>query len=259
MSWLQLLGETWPASQDEADLRVFILPPDVGCPRVGWYLELSHTVQPATPPAPGEPKLERWVDVELGPLILNLNDWRRLAGLEIRADAAWHATQEFAGPYGYSYQSPRVVVHRTVLRLVAGVEAADAGSAGWIAHDFLLRFGNRDGWSFPLELDAWLIPEKEYYRLTPETAEETARFGEGAPQLQIVTRANFVGGGVHLTRRAAEDPVAGARASLFEQVRCEAMREPELKWALRHTPDREEIVPMPGWRSTVYFNTGYKA
>ena len=162
MSWIQLNGETWPVTKDEADMRVYIHAADVDCPRVSWNLDVSHYIRRKFPA--GKIKIERWLDIDLGGLILNLRDWRRLAGLEIRADAAWHATQEFFGPYGHCHNSPRVNVHQTILRKFAEREGVEAGRSAWIAHDFILRFGNRDGWSFPCEVDAWLIPEKEYYR-----------------------------------------------------------------------------------------------
>ena len=255
MSWIQLHGEVWPVTNDEAELRVYVHAPDVGCPRVWWVLDVSHYIKTENPPVPGDPGMERWLDIELGSLVLNVSDWRQLAGLEIRADAAWHATQEFIGPYGHCYNSPRVIVYQTVLKHYAQRAGVEAGRTEWIAHDFILRFGNRDGWSFPCELDAWLIPEKEYYRLVPETPEETARFAEGPPNFRLITRASFVSGTVEMTRDAAADPLAQAREILPEQTGCETMLKPELKWMLRQTPEREEIVPMPGWRSSVHFYT----
>ena len=258
MSWIQLHDEVWPVTKGEADLRVHVLPADVGCPRISWNLAVSHYIKTEPPPAPGHPGVDRWLDIELGRLILDLRDWRRLAGLEIRADAAWHATQEYVGPYAHCYNSPRVTVFRTVLKHYAARAGVASGRADWVAHDFILRLGTRDGWSFPCELDAWLIPSDEYYRLTPETPEEAARFAEGPPNFRLVTRATFVSGTVELTRAAAADPVAHARQVLSEEVGCESMLKPELEWWLRHTPDNEKIVPMPGWRSHVSFRTpGY--
>jgi hypothetical protein len=253
MSWIQLHGETWPVTKDEADVRVYIHATDVDCPRVWWDLDVSHYILPENFPA-GEIKLERWLDIELGGLILNLRDWRRLAGLEIRGDAAWHATQEFIGPYGHCYNSPRVTVHQTILQQDAEAEGVEAGRNTWIAHDFILRLGSRDGWSFPCELDAWLIPEKAYYRKEPETP-AAAHFPTEPPNFRLVTRATFVRGTVGLTRHAAADPVARAREILREEIACEAMLRTELKWMLRHTPENREIVPMPGWRSDVHFYT----
>jgi hypothetical protein len=255
MSWIQLHGEIWPVTKDEADLRVYINAADVGCPRVYWNFDVSHYIMTENPPTPGDPGVERWLDIDLGGLILNLRDWRELAGLEIRADSAWHATQEFIGPYGHCHNSPRVTVFQTVLKHYAKRVAVEPGRKEWIAHDFILRFGARDGWSFSCELDAWLIPRQDYYQLTPETPEAVARFAEGPPDFRLVTRVTFSQGSVDLTRAAAENPVAHARRILSEQIRCDAMFEPDIKWALRQTPDREQIVPMPGWRSGVHFMT----
>jgi hypothetical protein len=255
MSWIKLHGETWPVTDDEADLRVYIHAADVGCPRVSWDLDVSHYLKTDEPPAPGSPGMDRWLDIELGQLILNLSDWRRLAELEIRADAAWHATQEFVGPYGHSYNSPRVTVHQTVLKGYAEREGCEAGRKAWIAHDFLLRLGRRDGWSFPCELDAWLIAEEEYYRKIPEPTEEAVRVPQGPPDFQLVTRANFSRAHVDLTRSAADDPVFHGRKILKEQIGCEEVVEPKLQWHLRQTPGHEKIVPMPGWRSDVGFLT----
>lgn len=243
MSWIQLHDEIWPVTQDEAEWRVYIRPSDVGCPRISWDLSVSHYIRPEGFP---KQKLERWLDLDLGGLVLNLQDWRRLAGLEIRADAAWHATQEFIGPYGHCYNSPRVTVHQTILRPHAEREGVEAGRTAWIAHEFILRLGSRDGWSFPCELDAWLIPEAEYHRLQPEAPEAVARFPEGPPNLRVVTRATFVQGTVELTRAAAADPESHAREVLQAEIACETMRRPELKWMLRHTPERHEIVPKIG-------------
>jgi hypothetical protein len=254
MSWIQLNGETWPVTKDEADWRVYIHAADVGCPRVSWNLDVSHYIRPEDYPA-GEIKLERWLDIDLGGLILNLHNWQRLAGLEIRADAAWHATQEFFGPYGHSHNSPRVQVHQTILKPYADREGVEAGRKAWTAHDFILRLGSRDGWSFPCELDAWLIPEEEYYRTQPEMPEAAVRFPEEPPNFRLVTRATFVSGSVGLSRHAAADPVSHAREVLREQIASEPMLRAELKWMLRHTPENKEIVPMPGWRSDVHFFT----
>lgn len=253
MSWIQLHGETWPVTKDEADLRAYIHAEDADCPRVSWVMDVSHYIMPEN--FPGQKTMERWLDIELGGLILNVRDWRRLAGLEIRADAAWHATQEYIGPYGHCHNSPRVHVHQTILKPHAEREGVEAGRKWWIAHDFILRLGQRDGWSFPCELDAWLIPEPEYYRKTPEPPADAARFPDEPPNFRLVTRATFIEGSVDLTRAAAADPVGRAREILREQIACEPMLRPELEWMLRHTPANEEIIPMPGWRSHVHFQT----
>ena len=57
MSWIQLLGETWPVTKDEADLRVHIQAADVDCPRVAWDLAVSHYIRSENFPA-GKIKLD---------------------------------------------------------------------------------------------------------------------------------------------------------------------------------------------------------
>ena len=66
-------------------LRVFIHAPDVNCPRVSWSLDIDHYIEPKEL-KPDAPKIERMLNIELGDLILDIRDWRRLAGLEIRGD-----------------------------------------------------------------------------------------------------------------------------------------------------------------------------
>ena len=254
MSWVQLNGETWPATDDDGVLRVFIHAPDVNCPRVSWSLDIDHYIEPKEL-KPDAPKIERMLNIELGDLILDIRDWRRLAGLEIRGDSAWHDAQEFIGPHGYCHNYAHVTVHRTVLKQYAEREGVEAGRTAWRAHDFILRLGNRDGWSFPLELDAWLIPETEYWRKSPETPDEVKRFGEGPPNFRLISRATFATGQVDLTRAAADDPVAHAREILREQIAFEEMHRPEIKWHLRQDAESDKILPMPGWRSNVWFYT----
>jgi len=55
--------------------------------------------------------------------------------------------------------------------------------------------------------------------------------------------------------RCGDDPVPLAPRLLREETGCQEMFSPEVSWTLHHTPDRKEIVPMPGWRSTVRFST----
>jgi hypothetical protein len=55
--------------------------------------------------------------------------------------------------------------------------------------------------------------------------------------------------------RAAADPISHTRKILREQIAFDEIRKPELKWHLRSEPDSDKIVPMPGWRSGVFFYT----
>ena len=87
-----------------------------------------------------------------------------------------------------------------------------------------------------------------------QTAEQVARFADTPPNLRVITRAVFKGGSVEVPR-CKGDPLPTARRLLREETGCEEMFAPEVKWALRQTPDRKEIVSMPGYRSTVSFST----
>jgi len=252
MSWLQLHGETWPVTDDEADLRFHLRAADTGLPRVTWNLEVSHYIRAKNPEA--KPGIERWLDIDLGTVTWHDGDWRRLANLEIRAATAWYARQEYFDENGH-LMLPQLTVHQTVLHPRTEHDEVEGKRQSWMAHDFILRFGNRDGWSFPCELDAWLIPEADYHRTTPETLEQTKHFPQTPPDLRLITRATFTQGSVELTRAAAADPITHARNILREQTRCDTLRQPKLDWMLRQTPGREKIVPMPGWRSTVHFHT----
>ena len=250
MSWLQLHGETWPTTDDEADVRFRLRAADTGLPRVLWALDVSHYTRAEDPQT--KPDTERWVDIELSDILWTAGDWRKLANLEIRSDAAWFAGQEHFDEYG-SLILPQLCVYQTLLKSYTERTGISEGRTSWIAHDFILRFGNRDGWSFPCELDAWLIPATEYYRTTPETPAELKRRPTGPPNLRLITRATFEHASLNLTRAEGAAPEIAAQNILREQLRCEPLPDPEVKWIKRHTPDRGKIEEMPGWRSTVSF------
>ena len=77
-----------------------------------------------------------------------------------------------------------------------------------------------------------------------------SKTSSGLPNLRVVTPVVFDDGNVSVPL-CGDDPVPLARRLLREKTGCEEMFSPEVSWALRHTPDRKEIVPMPGWRSAV--------
>jgi hypothetical protein len=244
MSWLQWQGETWPATEDEAELRASIAAPDSAGPRVTWRWECMHYAR--MPGLDGEN--DRCMSVRIDDLGIREGSWERLSGREIRADAAWHDAQENTGCYG-SLRLSRVEMFG---ELPQGGSREDAR---WIGHDYILRIGQRDGLYFPMELDAWLIPSKEYEREVPETAEEVARFGVGPPHLRIIARMAFLNVSVELAR-CSGDPIPVARRVVREEIGFHDLHRPKMKWWLRHTADRQKIVEMPpGWRSSVKFGT----
>ena len=255
MSWLQWQGETWPVTADEARLQVFVRPPDVACPRQIWSLDLHHYVQSENPET-GKNEVAYWLSTDVTDLRFQENDWRRLANRTIRADAPWHDAHEHFNEYGH-HIAAEVDVMTGRLRWFSGGPPQVPAQGHWLAHDFILRIGARDGLCFPCELDAWMIPRDEYYRKLPESEADVARFAETPPNLRIITRAVFEGGSVEVPR-CKTDPVPWARRLLREETGCEEMFGTEVKWALRQTPDFKEIVSMPGYRSTVQFSTTAK-
>ena len=102
-----------------------------------------------------------------------------------------------------------------------------------------------------------MIRGDDYSRNEPEDPAEIAPFASTPPNLRVITRALFVGGTVSVPRSGGREPVAAARASLREAIGYDdELHKPEIKWALRSTADRKEIVPMTGWASNVQFSTG---
>jgi hypothetical protein len=251
MSWVQFHDEVWPVTDGEARLRVHVRAPDVGCPRLWWTLDLFHAVKVENA-GPDEPGCHPYMNVEISELGFRESDWRRLSGLEIRADAAWHEANEYVNEYGQLH-SAEVTAHVAVYN-AAAPKSKRWTRTDWVAHDFIARLGTRDGWCFPCELDAWLIPREKYYRKKPESAAELARFDEGPPNLRVITRAIFSEGAVDVPH-CADDPVAAARRFLREQTGCESLHCPEVKWASRTMAEGTKFVQMPGWRSTVSFST----
>jgi hypothetical protein len=194
---------------------------------------------------------------EITELNYHETDWRKLADLEIRADPAWHDKYETTNEYGQFNDAEALL---DVFKPVSN-PAEEEGDPPhprrgyFIAHDFIIRFGTRDGLCFPCEIDAWMIPRDEYYRTEPESAADLARFAEGPPNFRAITQARFTHGSVNVPR-CSEDPERVARRYLREATGYEGeLCEPRIEWALRHTADRKEIVPMPGFASRVHFRT----
>ena len=203
---------------------------------------------------PGKLNIARSLHVEIEEFTVPFADYRRFAGLEIRADSDWHRAQEFVGPYGHSHHAPRVRATEYVLAEHAQ-NPDDAGLFSYLAHDFILRFGARDGWFFPCELEAWLLPEAEYYRREPETAETVAHFPTRPPDLRVLTRVEFTGGFIAMPR-CGLNPVPAASTAIRELTGCEEVCHPNVNWHGRMKRDYKGIEPLPpGWRSTVSFAT----
>lgn len=247
MSWIEFLGESWAVSNEDARLHLHLWQPESQCPRRRWGLSLDHVEIPVEN---GQRVFERSISVEIEDLCFHETDWRRLAGLEIRADPAWHTRQEHFGEYG---EIDTGLIQASLLQSSQTSGEGHATHDHWLGHDFILRLGERDGFHFTCELDAWLLPREEYYRTEPETAAEVARFGDGPPDLRIITRAVFESGSVHVPR--SDEPIPLARQYLREEIGLDQIHEPHIQWALRQSIDGKSHERMPGWTSTVSFRT----
>lgn len=249
MSWIQWQGEQWETTTQEAELRLHLWQPQAMCPRISWSLTLDHSEPSHTP---NEKKPERWLDLELPQLHFHERDWRKLAGLEIRADAAWHARHEYCHDYGSLVEST-VNVHTVHFRHTSHHPGPGGKRQNWRGLDYILRLGPRDGYGFSCELDAWLMPESEYWRTTPQPPGPHPLTAQGPPQLRVVTRAVFTGGSVNVPR--AQDPLPHARRYLRELASLHEMHDPHIQWDCRFTLDGKGTEELPGGISTVHFRT----
>ena len=111
MSWVEFLGERWPATASDLELHLHLWAPLAQCPRQGWSLALHHYdyLSEENPR-----QMRRFLNFEIAELHCQTADWRSLAGLEIRADAAWHAAREYFHDYG-RLQTAAVDVRTTYL------------------------------------------------------------------------------------------------------------------------------------------------
>lgn len=253
MSWIDLHGERWEATQNVAELQLHLARPHASGERQDWSLELAHMV-PRNALAPSASPTERFLTLRLETLGWILRDWRHLAGRELRADAAWHGSQPCCHFSGLARETT-LEVWEVHLRDPAkdGPGPDTICDRTWRAHDFTLRFGARDGFTFPLELEAWLLPEETYWQREPEPPEALRHFGEGPPNLRVMAPAIFTAGWVHLP--PSRDPLASARRVLREEVMLEEMHEAQIQWAIRQGSGTEKGEEMKQWPPTVFFQT----
>ncbi len=249
MSWIEFLGETWGTTDDDANLDLHLWTPLAHCPRRSWSLSLRHY---DFDKSEERGKINRWLTLEIGNLHFHEPDWRKLAGLEIRADADWHARHEHFQEHGH-LESSAVYVYASYLGGSLGNPSPVGQRQSWKGHDFTLRLGQRDGLYFPCEIDAWLMPDEEYDLAAPESPAQLRRFGEGPPDLRIITRAKFHRGTVIVPR--SDDPLSLAREYLRDQIALEEIHEPQIEWSCRRKPGSRETERIPGWSSTVKFQT----
>jgi len=249
MSWVQWQGETWPSTDDLISLFVHVTAPDQEGPRTRWALDLTHGV----PPLPGSTGNTRWSQYlcfELPELGFHENDWRRLAGYEVRADAHWQAAHEYSDAYGNLTQSELSV---SAYRVVNDKPQAydETGPLQWVGLDFILRFGQRDRLRFPLELDGWLTRPEQLRREQAESPAELAQFATTPPNFRLITQAIFEGGQVDVPR--SPDPVPWARRLITENIGLTEFTTGKPHWDNRRSLDGKTYTPVVGGRSTVNF------
>lgn len=251
MSWVQWQGATWPTTDDEADIDVWLPAVDEGGPRQVWRLDLGHIVR--RPPV-GDAKLgeaQMHLSLTIEDLGLRGISWHELSGLTIRSTAEWYDRVEAVGPYGSVLDTN---VHLSVMwkEQPEGATEERWHMEDWMATDFILTLGRRDGLCFACELDVWAMPKEDFCRLEPETEAELKHFAEGPPTLRVMCVARFTGGSMEM-ERCGGDPLPLARRRICEQIGCEEFFVLDPTWAVRMTPDSKGTERLPGWRSTVPF------
>lgn len=254
MSWLEWRGEVWPATEAEADLHLHLWAPDSSCPRQSWSWDLHH--HPRESEEGSERKRRRWAGVDVMDLNLQLENWQSIADREIRADPAWHNLHETTNEHGHLSVSEVQVMLAELdpARCAPGEKPHQT----WVAHDFIVRLGARDGFVLPVELDAWMIPRDEYYRLQPESEAEIARFAKGPPNLRAMGRTRFNRCSVAVER--CENPVPRAREYLRRAIGLDLppRAAATIAWNSYCTLPDGKSEARQGWTSTVSFDLPQK-
>lgn len=242
MSWLQWNGQLWEANKDEATFNVFLRSPDAGGKRFVWIWYLFHNDRVRHPDR--DPPY-RYLSVELMDLGFS-EDWRQLSRRVIRSSPAWQAEHEELNQYGL-LSVPHIAVDGDWLQ----GQMDDDYAGSWKGDHFILRIGERDGYTFPCELDAWVQPEREYERTLPETPEELARGPTGEPNLRVITRARIGKANVQLPR-CGNDPLPLARKYLEELTGLADMPVTDIDWWGPKPAHGKEAKAL-GWRCEVKF------
>lgn len=88
MSWVEWMGEAWPSTVDDVELRVHLAASDTGNPRQYWSLALTHKVPLVPPNRFG--RYTRALSLEIGDLGLRGAEWQELNNVSIRSTAEWY-------------------------------------------------------------------------------------------------------------------------------------------------------------------------
>jgi len=254
MSYVQWQGRTWSLTDDEASLIVRLPPRDCPAALVEWDLSLDHFVRASQPGPDGKKDLIAALHVDIGNLGLRPRTWHDLSGQHIRADARWYEQTSQSGPFG---KFAKTRFDATAWIMTGCADAPNLGSTGrehWAAVDFEVQFGQRDGLVFPCEIDAWVLPHEDFNREEAETPEELAAFGQGPPNLRVITRAVFTRGSLQMPRCGA-DPWPQAQREIHAALGPFEIERHEVKWDIHRPLGTDQYTERPGWRSSVRFWT----
>lgn len=252
MSRLIHRGEVLPDTADLAELYCHIAPPDAPGPRLDWSFSLQHTIE-RHDPATGRRTHHRNFSVEIDHLHFHEPDWRRFSGLHIRADSAWYDRHEYIDAGSELRRSDMRVWDSASVFNESGKASIESWDR-WTGENFILRFGTRDGFDFPFELDVWTVPENEWSRTTPEPEAQASRFPETPPDVRIIASARFEGGLVEVPR-CGMDPIPLGRRLIQQAIAFQEPAQIGFNWALQSRTGINDLVRVPGWRSSVFFRT----
>ena len=249
MAWVKLFGETWRASPEPLEFKLTLWREDSVCPRQQWGISFQEVMR-RLEKKPGDCQTEKSVVFEMESLGLSLTDWRRLADREIVSTPAWQESAEFFHEYGRLAETAPTVMLVEFAGRVAGDDGEVKESNYRVTH-FVLRTGSLDGCDFPMELDAWLVPENEFWRREPESSAELAHTPERAPDLQIMGTGTFAEGWIHLP--ACDNPEATGRRILREEVKLERLYETTVQPGSRQ--EQGHYLDEPAFPATLHFRT----
>jgi len=251
MAWTEWHHKVLPTTDEEAKISCSLQAPDSQARAQSWSLSLDHfTKNPAIETRGG---LELALFIEVGNLGFHLEDWRHIGRQEIVATADWHSRTEHIGPYGR--------VSNTWLSV--GTMEHDHGTGKlqrheWRADYFRITFSPPTGYLFPLELEAWLINEKDFHTGRPLRGAEIRSIPEGPPNLRVISLARFRRGNITIGN-GHPDPIATARQRLAQSIRLDEFGEMSVRWwAETERSNKNKELPVPPGelrRSDVSFQT----
>ena len=232
MPWLEWQGEVIPCIPDGFEnLHLTLQSPDTPTARQEWYLEVSLMIPNPEPAGEEQLPIGRDFNLQLS-LPTQVSHWHNLGGVSIHACPAWHAGVARSTPYGRLRETTLEVTEfdfRNGERPLTSRYKCDR---------YHLRLGPNAGYRFPLELDAWLEPEKGFERLlSPEEAHSQP---STPPNFRILASPRFSGGSVEIETGHA-DPLETARRRLRRAIGLEEIVNPKIDWFARYERSHHKL------------------